>query len=243
MLEMRAVAAVDCHRGPAILQNANLGAAGVDHGLDGEYHPRLQPRTFALRAKVRNLGIFMHATADSMADEVADDAEALCLAHLLHGRGDVTQPPAYPTLLDGLLQRSACDVEQLEGLRRYLADSLGHGSVGVEAVDDDATVDREDVAVFKDALRVRHPVDNLLVDRGTQGRRIAMIALEGGDGAQLGDLAGCNLFKVHRGGSRHNMRGNGVVDLAEGLAGDTHLLDLLRRFDHDCHGNTSVSLD
>ncbi len=32
------------------------------------------------------------------------------------------------------------------------------------------------------------------------------------------------------------MRSNGIMHLAEGLAGDPHLLDLLHRFDHDGHG-------
>ena len=44
-----------------------------------------------------------------------------------------------------------------------------------------------------------------------------------------------DLFEVHRGRAGDDMGGDGVVDLAKGLAGDPHLLDLLRRFDHDGH--------
>ncbi len=116
-----------------------------------------------------------------------------------------------------------------------LADGIGDGGIGVEAVDDDAAVDGEDVAVFEDALRVGHAVDDLVVDRGAERGGIAVVALEGGDGAEFGDLSDGDLLEIHGGGAGNDVRRDGVMDLAEGLAGDPHLLDLLRRFDHDGH--------
>ncbi len=121
------------------------------------------------------------------------------------------------------------------GLGADLADGVGNGGVGVEAVDDDAAVDGEDVAFGEDALGVGDAVDDLVVDRGAEGCGEAVIALECGDGAQFGDLFDGDLLEVHRRGARDDVGRDGVVDLAEGLAGDPHLLDLLRRFDHDGH--------
>ena len=61
------------------------------------------------------------------------------------------------------------------------ADGVGHGGVGVEAVDDDAAVDGDDVAFLEDALFAGNAVDDLVVDRGAEGGGIAVVALEGGD--------------------------------------------------------------
>jgi len=58
-----------------------------------------------------------------------------------------------------------------------------NGGIGVVAIDDDAAIDREDVAFGEDALGVGHAVNDLVIDRGAQGRGEAMVALEGGDGA------------------------------------------------------------
>ena len=139
-------------------------------------------------AEVGDLGVFVHGAADAVADELADDAEALGLAELLDGGGDVAEPSANLALLDGLFERGLGDFEELCGFGRDLADGVGDGGVGVEAVDDDAAVDGEDVAFFEDALGVGDAVDDLVVDRGAEGGGIAVVALEGGDGAQFGDL-------------------------------------------------------
>ena len=67
-----------------------------------------------------------------------------------------------------------------------LADRVGDGGVGVVAVDDDAAVDGENVAFVEDALGAGHAVDDLVVDRGAERGRVAVVALEGGDGAEFG---------------------------------------------------------
>ena len=42
-------------------------------------------------------------------------------------------------------------------------------------------------------------------------------------------------LEVHGGGAGDDVGRDGVMDLAEGLAGDAHLLDLGGGFDHDGH--------
>ena len=66
-------------------------------------------------AEVGDLGVFVHGAADAVADELADDAEALGLAHLLDGGGDVAKPAADLALVDGGFERGLGDVEQLRG--------------------------------------------------------------------------------------------------------------------------------
>ena len=73
------------------------------------------------------------------------------------------------------------DVEELAGFRADFADGIGHGSVRVEAVDDDAAVDGEDVPFGEDAFSVRHAMNDLVVDRSAERSRVAVVALEGSE--------------------------------------------------------------
>ncbi len=90
-----------------------------------------------------------------MADELADDSEALSLAHLLDGGGDIEEAAAGLALMDGGFERGLGGFEQLSGGRTDFTDGVGDGGVGVEAVDDDPAVDGEDVAFLEDALVAR----------------------------------------------------------------------------------------
>ena len=74
------------------------------------------------------------------------------LAHLLHGGGDVAEPAADLGLLDGRSSEASVTSSSLRSWRRRSADGVGDGAVGVEAIDDDAAVDGDDVAVVEDAL-------------------------------------------------------------------------------------------
>ena len=126
-------------------------------------------------------------------------------------------------------------VEEFAGGGADLADGVGDGGVGVEAVDDAAAVDGEDVAGLEDALFARHAVDDLLVDGGAEGGGKAVVALEGGDGAEGGDLFDGDALEVHGGGAGDDVGRDGVVDLAKDGAGDAHLFDLGGGFDEDGH--------
>src|SRR5271170_1993257 len=168
VLEVGAVTAVDCDGCPTVLEDTDFRAAGVDHGLDGENHAGLEAGALAGWAEVGDLGVLVHGTADAMADKLADDAEALGLAVLLDCGGDIAETPTHLALLDGFFEGGLGDFEEFAGLRADLSDGVGHGGVGVVAVDDDATVDGEDVALFEDAFGVGNAVDDLVVDGGAE---------------------------------------------------------------------------
>ena len=88
-------------------------AAGVDHRLDGQHHSCLQTRPFTPSTEVGHLRVFVHGTADSVADELLDHAESLGLAHLLDGGGYVAQTTSSLGLKNCLLQGRLGHVEQL----------------------------------------------------------------------------------------------------------------------------------
>src|SRR5438270_5025145 len=121
---MGAIAAVNSDCGPAVLEDADFGAAGVDHGLDGEDHAGFEAGALTGVAEVGDLGVFVHGATDSVADELADYAETFCFAELLDGGGDVAEAAADLTLLDGFFERGLRDFEELGGLGGDLADGV-----------------------------------------------------------------------------------------------------------------------
>src|SRR5271156_4193259 len=241
MLKMGAVAAINGNRSPSILQNANFRSASVDHRLDSKYHPRLQPGALAGGAEVRNLGIFVHRTPNPVPNKLPNNPKTFRFTEFLDGGGDIAQPSADLALLDRLLEGCLGHFEKLCRLGADLADRVGHGGVGVVSVDNYAAVDRKNVALGENSLGIRHAVNNLVIDRSAQCSRKAVISLEGCDRTQLRDLLDGNLLEIHRRSARDDVGRNRVVDLAKSLTGDPHLLDLLRRFDHDSH--SAVRLD
>ncbi len=66
--------------------------------------------------KLGTWGSSCMAAADAVADKLADDAEALGLAHLLDCGGDVAETAADLALLDGLLEGGLGDFEELASL-------------------------------------------------------------------------------------------------------------------------------
>ena len=84
-----------------------------------------------------------------MADEAADDREAGAFDDDLDGVGDVGEPVADARLLDAGGERLLADVEQPLRLGRDLADRQRDGAVGDEAVERDAEVERDQVALAR----------------------------------------------------------------------------------------------
>ena len=95
---------------------------------------------------------------------------------------------------------SAAAIRSTSAHRRRFPDVHRDGRVGVPAVQDAAGVDRDQVAVPQHPRRRRDAVDDLLVHRGADRRREAVIALEVRDGAGVGDHVGTD--RVDVGGRR-----------------------------------------
>ncbi len=109
---MSAVTSVDRNCRPTVRKDLNFRLTSVNHGLNGQNHPRLQARPFAPASKVRDLGVFVHAAADTVTDELPDYTKALGLAYLLHSGRDVEETTSYLTLFDCSLQRGLGYIEE-----------------------------------------------------------------------------------------------------------------------------------
>src|ERR1044072_2061192 len=57
VLKMSAVTSVDRNCRPTVRKDLNFRLTSVNHGLNGQNHPRLQARPLAPASKVRDLGV------------------------------------------------------------------------------------------------------------------------------------------------------------------------------------------
>src|SRR5690242_8682833 len=113
MLELRGERAVAGYGGPAVVEHLHVGAADVDHRLDGEDHSGLELWAGARAAGVDDLGAIVEQPADAVAAEVADDAVALAFGMALDGVGDVAEVVAGPGLLEAEHQAFVGHVDEL----------------------------------------------------------------------------------------------------------------------------------
>jgi hypothetical protein len=81
----------------------------------------------------------VHSAADTVADQAADDGEALLLGRGLDRVRDVRQPVSRPALRDARGERPLASLEQVLRVGRDLADRERVGRVGDEAVERDPT--------------------------------------------------------------------------------------------------------
>jgi hypothetical protein len=88
--------------------------------------------------------------ADAVADERPDDREAGLLDDPLDRRRDVPDTVVHLRLLDPCREGGLGDLEQPLVLRRDVADAECVRGIGHVAVERDADVDREEVAVLDD---------------------------------------------------------------------------------------------
>src|SRR5438067_2736610 len=169
---------VDGRDRPLVRVHIDVGLAGRDHRLDREGHAFLKTRAPPRRAVVRNLGVLVIRTADAVSDKDAHDGEARLLDDDLDGVRDVGEMVAGTRLLDPGVERLAADVEQPLRLGRDLADGQSHRAVGDEAVERDAEVDGDQVALTG-AVVVRNPVYDHRVRRDAERSRKTLVALGG----------------------------------------------------------------
>ena len=185
-------------------------------------------------AEVRDLRLLVHRPAHAVADEAADHGKALLFGGCLDRVRDVGEPVADTALLDSGGERGAAGLEQPLGLRRDLADRERVRGVGHETVERDADVDGQQVALLE-RVRPRDPVDDHVVRRRADRRRVAAVALERGrpalradellrDRVELlrGDAGASALTEQREHVGDHDASAGHPLDLLRGLA-DDHL--------------------
>ena len=127
----------------------------------------------------------MHLVADAVAGEFTHHSVAVLLAIVLHGRADVAKPVSGHSLRNAAVERLARHIEQRFHLRSDLTHTESVARITTEAVEQRATIDRDDVTVLEHGLVVGYAMHHNIVDRCADAggeRRAVRIgeALEGG---------------------------------------------------------------
>src|SRR2546422_6790909 len=196
VLEMRRRASVSSDRRP-IIHHANFALARVHHRLNRQNQAFVEPQSAPRFAVVRQVGLVVHPCPDAVSHKLADHRESLRLDPGLHGCRNITQPVADAHFLNRTVKGLTRGSQERLDFRRDLAHRDGHRCIGEIAVELDAEVNRNNIALAEHALRRRNPVHHFLVDRGAQRARVTTISLERRAARMLRDRKSTRLNSSH----------------------------------------------
>ena len=121
------------------------------------------------------VGLLVQLVSDAVATKLLNDTVTVVLRELLDGRSHVTEVLTLAHLGDSGLQAIPGDFQKFSGLRRDIVDRVRVASVAYPTAQRGADVYTHDVPISQSPW-AWNAVDDLLVDRGTDGAR------EGRDG-------------------------------------------------------------
>src|SRR5690554_5303250 len=205
-------------RRPAVAQLSGLGAALVDHRLDGEGHAFLELHAGSCLAIMQYLGLFMEYLADAVAAVIAHHAVAVGVGMILDDLADIAQARARAYHRDTLVQAFLGDPGQALDPFRYFTDMEHLAGVTEVAVLDDGDVDVHRIAVLQ-RLVVGNAMTYHMVERGA-------------DGLGKGDAAVAAAVVQRCGNGFLHIDDIVVADAVELIGGDARLDVLLDHFQH-----------
>src|SRR5215212_1485235 len=138
VLDVRGGAAVERDDRPAVLERLGFVRAQVNHGLDGEDVARTDFDARARLSVVRDLRVFVHFSADSVAHVIAPDAVPFGLCQRLHGPANVAQVLARPGLCNRAPEALFGDADERQPVLAHAAYGRGGGRVADVAAERDA---------------------------------------------------------------------------------------------------------
>ena len=119
LLEVRAGLAIARADQPSILALKHFSGSHIDHRLDSQYHANLQLQAKMPMSIVWDVRLFMHASANAMANILTNYAEAGILGNRLHSMADIAQMVTRDGAIDrvGKVGVSAANWSGFEGKR------------------------------------------------------------------------------------------------------------------------------
>src|SRR5579864_2955390 len=175
MLELGGERSVPCNGGPAVVENLHVGAADVDHRLDGEDHSGLELGAGAGTSSMHHLGAVVEQASDAVTAKVTNDTVPVRLGMALNRVCDIAQMIAGLRLLDAECQTFIGDVDKLARFQTHIANQVHPARVSVPAIEDRSDVDVDDVALLEWAIAGDSVADDM-IDRDAAALGIAAIA-------------------------------------------------------------------
>ena len=164
MFELGRERAITGNGGPAVVEQLHFGTSDIDHWFDGEEHAGLKLRAGPGPTCMDHFRAIVEQSAKSMAAEVANNAVAVPFRMALDRMGNISQAVAGLCLFKPQHQAFIGDLDQLLGLKRYVADSIHAACVAMPTVQNGGHVDVDDVAILE-RLVTRNTVADDMVDR------------------------------------------------------------------------------
>ena len=223
--------------GPAVVEDAQVAFALVNHGFDGEDHAGLQHGAGASFAVVDDLRVFVEAAADTVAAKFLHHGITGVFGDLLAGIADVAEGDAGLHNLDTGHHALVGDVDQALRLRADGAHGIHAAGIAVEAVFFDGDVDVEDVAVFQGFVVGNAVADNVVYGgaAGFGEGGIAVVQWCGVAALHVDMIIVHQLVELIGG----NAGFDEIADVVEGFGGQAaelaHFFDFFGGFDDDGH--------
>ena len=153
--------------GPTIAKFVDIVVAtSKQHGLNGQYDPRLKQRSTTVTPAVFNVGLLVHCLSDSVSAVVVRAPISSERHHRIDGGPDITKMSARNHRRDACCERSVGGInEQLRGCRPA-SNEHRERCISVPTVHDGPTVDGQQVALVENTL-AGNAVDHFVVDRRT----------------------------------------------------------------------------
>ena len=167
MLEMGCRLTVARTDAPAVRFQIDITLTHGDHRLDGDAHACFQQYTIATLAIVGHLRVLVHLTANAVSCQFANHAVTGLFAMHLNSAADVTQMSASYGILYTLIERLLGDLEQLPNFFGDLTHAERVAGIAIEAIEQRAAVDGDDVAVLQHRVRTRHSMHHHVIHRRT----------------------------------------------------------------------------
>ena len=158
-----------------------------NHRLDGNDHTGLKANAPPLLSVVRNVGVLVHHTTDTVPHVIAKHAIAVRLGEGLDGITDVPDMIAGNSLLDCSLKAIARNLAQGLGLGRGGTDEKRPSVIADPTVDNGSRVDGDDVAIAQDHVGIGNTVHHGIVDRCANSSGEPTVALKGRGAAMHAD--------------------------------------------------------
>ena len=144
-------AAVGCFDCPVVIHPLDIFGAGVYHRLDGQCHTLAEQQTSALLPEIRHLRILVKVGADTVADQIFDNAVTEAFGVIADGGRDLVEMVMSLSTGDAAEKALLRDIHQFLCLCRYTADAPGAGGVTVIALPDQTRIQRNNIALLQDA--------------------------------------------------------------------------------------------
>ena len=165
MLKMSCRLTISSTDRPTILIQPDSAIPHRDHRFYRYTHTSLQHNTITPPAIIGHLWIFMHIPANTMTCQLTHDTISLSLTMILHCTTDITQMMTGNSLLYTKIKRLFCRFQQLLDFFRNLTYTERIRRVSIKAIEECPTVNRDNISFFQNSLRIRHAMNNNIVDR------------------------------------------------------------------------------